>query len=146
MVKSLIDRDLIQITNHPFSRDSAIIFAAQPLLSHNKISSAYITKMLEAIEKYGTYIVIAKGIALAHAQACDDVIENCIGLTIFQQPIVFGHKRNDPVKYLFVLASKESNTHLEAFQFIAKKFISRKFTQRLDQFTCEEEVFQYFIS
>jgi PTS system ascorbate-specific IIA component len=69
--------------------------------------------MLEAIEKFGPYIVIAPGIALAHGKPSEAVVATGLSLLIIRQPIEFKHSQNDPVQLVFGLAATDHESHIE---------------------------------
>ena len=68
--------------------------------------------------EYGPYIVIDKGIALAHARPNDGVLKTGIALATFTPAVKFGSE-NDPVKIMIVLAAAGDNEHVELLAFIA---------------------------
>jgi PTS system ascorbate-specific IIA component len=69
--------------------------------------------MLDAVEKFGPYIVIAPGIALAHGKSEDGVIQTGLSLLVIREPIVFGHELNDPVSLVVGLAARDHDSHIE---------------------------------
>ena len=68
--------------------------------------------MLEAVEEYGPYIVIAPGIALAHGKPSESVIETGMSLLKVARPIEFQHSQNDPVQLVFGLAASNHDSHI----------------------------------
>jgi PTS system ascorbate-specific IIA component len=69
--------------------------------------------MLAAVEKFGPYIVIAPGIALAHGKSEDGVIQTGLSMLVIREPLVFGHELNDPVSLVVGLAAKDHDAHIE---------------------------------
>ncbi len=63
-----IDTSDIQINVHADSWQSALRLAAKPLLDNGSITATYVENMIQAVIKYGPYIVIAPGLALGHAE------------------------------------------------------------------------------
>ena len=78
--------------------------AALPLIQNNYIEKRYIDSMICSVLEYGPYIVIDKGIALAHARPNDGVLKTGIALATFTPAVKFGSE-NDPVKIMIVLAA-----------------------------------------
>ena len=62
----------------------------------------------------GTYIVIAPGIAMPHARPECGAKKIGISLMTLKEPVVFGHKVNDPVKIVIGLCAVDHQTHLTA--------------------------------
>ena len=94
------------------NRGSAISISGELLVASGKVKSGYVSSMLEAVEKFGPYIVIAPGIALAHGKPSDDVLETGLSLLLLSQPIEFQHSQNDPVRLVFGLAATDHESHI----------------------------------
>ena len=76
--------------------------------------------MLEAIEKFGPYIVIAPGIALAHGKPSEAVIATGLSLLMISEPVEFQHSQNDQVKLVFGLAATNHESHIEVMAELAE--------------------------
>ena len=87
--------------------------AAQPLLDAGCITEDYVQAMQNMVEKYGAYIVVCKGVALAHARPESGVLEQGLTVMTLKTPVNFGSLENDPVKLVFCLAAKDSNAHID---------------------------------
>lgn len=94
------------------SREAAIAAAGELLVQSGRAMPDYVDSMLEAVEKFGPYIVIAPGIALAHGKPGDEVIETGMSLLVLKNPIEFKHSQNDPVQLVFGLAAKDHDSHV----------------------------------
>lgn len=81
-----------------------IIAAGELLLWQKKITVNYLQQMIDLVIKYGPYIVIAPGIALAHASPQDGVIEPAISLLRLKQPVAFGNHQYSPVSIILACA------------------------------------------
>ncbi|MCT6807133.1 MAG: PTS sugar transporter subunit IIA, partial [Bombilactobacillus sp.] len=92
--------------------------ASQPLLANQSINSQYVTAMEDSVAKFGPYIVIGPGIALAHARPEDGVAKLDVSVASLAKPINFGNKANDPVKIIFVLSAIDSYSHLNVLKAI----------------------------
>lgn len=82
--------------------------------------------MIEALHKFGPYIVVIPGIALAHAEAGSTVMEECMSMMTLKEPIAFGHESNDPVSVVFVIASNTKDKHLGSFDGYVKTFDEKR--------------------
>jgi PTS system ascorbate-specific IIA component len=94
-------------------RDEAISIAGECLVVSRKAKPEYIDSMLAAVEKFGPYIVIAPGIALAHGKPGDEVLATGLSLLMIREPIDFRHSQNDPVQLVFGLAARDHDSHIE---------------------------------
>ena len=95
------------------TRSAAIEIAGELLVQSGKAKHSYVASMLEAVERFGPYIVIAPGIALAHGKPSEDVIETGLSLLLVKQAIEFQHAQNDPVQLIFGLAATDHESHIE---------------------------------
>lgn len=113
MLSEFIGRNKILLHQRAGDWQEAIKLAAQPLLKENYIISDYVSAMINSVKKYGPYIVIAKGVALAHARSEDGV--NSMGLSVMtvKEPVDFGNPENDPVCIVFCLAAPDPTTHID---------------------------------
>jgi PTS system ascorbate-specific IIA component len=102
------------------NRSAAIEVAGELLVASGKATNSYVQSMLEAVEKFGPYIVIAPGIALAHGKPSDDVIETGLSLLVLESAIEFQHSQNDPVQLVFGLAATDHESHIELMSELAQ--------------------------
>jgi len=109
----------------------AIKAAGALLESTGSATPAYTDQMLAAIDKFGPYIVIAPGFALAHAQASEDVLHTGMSFVQLAEPVSFGHKTNDPVHLVVGLASKDHDAHMSALQQLAGFLAVPEITEQL---------------
>ena len=102
------------------TRSAAIEIAGELLVQSGKAKHSYVASMLEAVERFGPYIVIAPGIALAHGKPSEDVIETGLSLLVLKQAIEFKHAENDPVQLVFWLAATDHESHIETMAKLAE--------------------------
>ena len=102
------------------NRSAAIELAGELLVQSGKAKYSYVASMLEAVERFGPYIVIAPGIALAHGKPSEDVIETGLSLLVLKQAIEFHHSQNDPVQLVFGLAATDHESHIETMAKLAE--------------------------
>ena len=102
------------------NRSAAIELAGELLIASGKATNSYVQSMLEAVEKFGPYIVIAPGIALAHGKPSDAVIETGLSLLVLESAVEFQHSQNDPVQLVFGLAATDHDSHIELMAELAQ--------------------------
>lgn len=94
----------------------AIRKAARPLLEEGCFDSSYVKAMIRLVDKFGAYVVIAKGVALAHARPEEGVRQGGLSVMTLKSPVAFGNAENDPVWLVFCLAATNSNEHLDVMR------------------------------
>jgi mannitol operon transcriptional antiterminator len=105
-VRDYASREDIQIIETCSNWKDAIRLAAKPLLEKGSIQQRYVDKMIEAVEQFGTYMVLVPETAFIHAGAEDGINENCTAILVLKNPIIFGGKNSKIVRNLVVLGIK----------------------------------------
>ncbi|MDO8107692.1 PTS sugar transporter subunit IIA [Isoptericola sp. b441] len=119
--------------------EEAVRASGDLLVATGSATPEYTDQMIAAIHRYGPYIVIAPGFALAHAQASDDVLNTGMSFMQLAHPVRFGHEKNDPVRLVAGLASTDHSAHMEALQQLALVLSSPEtMEQLLDAGTVDE--------
>ena len=102
----------------------AIREAGKLLFQTNAVKHEYIEAMVETAQELGPYIVIAKGIALPHAQPERGAVETALSLVSLNPPIEFGNPTNDPVRIVIGLSAVNEKVHMRALQALAEIFLN----------------------
>jgi PTS system ascorbate-specific IIA component len=100
----------------------AVRLAGRALAAAEVALPAYAEEMVRMIEEHGPYIVIAPGLALAHARPGPDVLRDGLAVVTLATPVPFGHPYNDPVHVVLALAVASPVGHLESVAAIANVF------------------------
>ncbi|MFZ4064841.1 MAG: PTS sugar transporter subunit IIA [Rhodoluna sp.] len=91
----------------------AIELAGDALVTSQRTTTQYTEAMVQAFEELGPYMVIAPGIALAHARPCEAVLGTGLSLITLSEPVVFGSEANDPVRLVIGLAAVDHDSHID---------------------------------
>ena len=101
---------------------AAVREAGAALTRSGSTLPAYAEEMVRMIDEHGPYVVIAPGLALAHARPGPDVLADGLAIVTLATPVAFGHPHNDPVRVVLGLAIKASDRHLAAVAGLANVF------------------------
>lgn len=82
-------------------------------------TAAYTDQVIATVEQLGPYLVIAPGIALAHARPSAAVLRPGLSWVTLAHPVWFGHKENDPVTLVVGLAAPDNSSHVQALATLA---------------------------
>lgn len=74
----------------------------------------YLNAMVSLVHRYGPYIVLSKGVALAHAAPEDGMLAPGISLVRLRTPVSFGQNTNDPVSVVFACALVDNPVYTAA--------------------------------
>jgi len=91
----------------------AIELAGEALVTSQRTTTQYTEAMVQAFEELGPYMVIAPGIALAHARPSEAVLGTGLSLITLSEPVVFGSEANDPVRLVIGLAAVDHDSHID---------------------------------
>ena len=100
----------------------AVRAAGDALHAAGAAEPGYADRMVAMVEEYGPYIVIAPGLALAHARPGPDVLRPGLALVTLATPVSFGHAHNDPVCVVIGLAATEADQHVASVAGLANVF------------------------
>lgn len=79
----------------------------------------YVEACIGSVRERGPYIVLAPGLALAHARPEEGATGTGVTLVRLGEPVVFGHPANDPVDLVFAFATADPGAHLEMLRALA---------------------------
>lgn len=135
----IIDESLIKLDVIASDWRDAVYKGGQILLEKDKISSGYIDAMISNIEQNEAYVVIAPGIAIPHAAPNCGAKELAISIIRLKNEVCFGHKKNDPVKFIFCMSVLNSKSHLKAFFSMINLVCNNKVLEELKAATSPSE-------
>lgn len=142
MLKQILRDNMIE-TDVDVNNWKEAIEAGGSILEKNQIiTHDYTESMIESVKKYGPYIVIAPGIALAHGTPNKGVHKVGVSITTLKHPVLFGHDRNDPVQIVITLAAIDHDSHMEALSSLAKLLAKEEFINVLHKQN-KKEIIQY---
>ncbi|MFD2305725.1 PTS sugar transporter subunit IIA [Enterococcus termitis] len=143
MLSDMIKKEFIQLELEVTDWEEAIRQSAAPLLNLGKITDEYVEKIIETTRTVGPYIVVTKHVALPHAPTQYGALDLAMGITTLKTPVISGNKTNDPVKYLFCMSAKDSETHLESMAELVNLLSDKEFYQVLDSAKEPQEILTY---
>ncbi|AYG04251.1 PTS sugar transporter subunit IIA [Gryllotalpicola protaetiae] len=119
---------------------AAVRLAGAALVRAGAATDAYTERMIAVVDEFGAYIVVAPGLALAHARPGPDVRRDGISVVTLAEPVAFGHAHNDPVSVVVGIASVSPDTHVSLVADIANVFNDPRAIPALRAATAAEEV------
>jgi len=114
--------DAIEIGFHADTWRAAVAAAGDALERSGATEAGYTDRMISVIDEFGAYVVIAPGLALAHARPGVDVITGGLSVVTLAEAVAFGHPHNDPVGVIVGLAVTNGDDHLHFVAELANVF------------------------
>lgn len=119
MLKDLITSENVNIVDSVESWEDAIKLTAQPLLKNKDIEQRYVQAMIDNVNQYGPYIVLADYFALPHSRPEDGVNQLSMSLLVVKNGFDMLGKQ---VKVVVVLAATDNHKHLKALASLTELF------------------------
>lgn len=143
MLANYLEKHRIKLNICASNWEEAIEKAGNILLDDKVIEISYIDAMKKTIKEIGAYFVVTKHVALAHAKSEEGVLKTGVSLITLKTPIYFGNLENDPVKYVFCLAVKETIDHIEILKELSEILEDRNFFRLLDSEKDVQKIYKY---
>lgn len=118
-LSSLLPVSAIRLKVRAADWRDAVRACGEALVAGGITTPAYTAQMIATVEQLGPYLVIAPGIALAHARPSSAVLRPGLSWVTLAQPVRFGHKDNDPVTLVVGLAAPDDYSHVQALATLA---------------------------
>lgn len=112
----------VTVGAHAADWREAVRLAGEALARSGAAEQGYANRMIQVIEEFGAYIVIAPGLALAHARPGPDVDHDSLSVVTLAEPVIFGHPHNDPVSVVIGLAASTPEAHIGSVAELANVF------------------------
>jgi PTS system ascorbate-specific IIA component len=119
---------------------AAIERAGAALAASGSATPEYAEEMIRMIDEHGPYVVIAPGLALAHARPGPEVLRDGLAVVSLATPVAFGHPHNDPVRVVLALAVHEPENHIPLVAELANVFNDSDAIDRLAAATTPDGV------
>jgi PTS system ascorbate-specific IIA component len=118
----------------------AVRAAGEALTRSGATRASYAERMIGVIEEFGAYVVVAPGLALAHARPGPDVLHGGLCVVTLVEPVAFGHPHNDPVHVVVGLAVSNAEEHVASVAALANAFNDPTVIERLAAASTPDEV------
>lgn len=139
----MVTPDIIRLQLKASDWEDAVRKAYEPMVQHDYITQNYVEDTIQSVRTVGPYIVITKHVAMPHTKPQAGAKAVALGISVLQEPVVFGNKDNDPVKYIFCLSATDNKSHLCAMAELVELFNDQNFYDVLDQSEDVAFIMQY---
>lgn len=109
---------------------TAVRAAAQLLVDAGTAAPQYVQACVDTVEEFGPYIVLAPGLALAHARPELGSLAPGLSAALLANPVDFGHPDNDPVDLVLGFTADDKDSHVTMLAGLARQ-LQEGLAQRL---------------
>jgi PTS system ascorbate-specific IIA component len=99
---------------------AAVRAAAGLLVREGAAEAGYPDRCVATVEEQGPYIVLAPGLALAHARPEDGALSVGVAAATLAEPVAFGHPVNDPVDVVLAFCTPDAAAHTATLAALAR--------------------------
>lgn len=110
---SLAENKSIRLNAEASTWQEAVKIGVDLLVETDVVEPRYYQAILDGVERFGPYFVIAPGLAMPHGRPEEGVKKTGFALVTLKTPMVFNHEDNDPVDILITLAAVDARAHQE---------------------------------
>lgn len=143
MLSEVLKREYISLGDDCKDWIEAVRASGNILVKNRVIENDYIESAISNVKESGPYIVLTKGVAIPHASNKYGVYKTAISLVRLKTPVKFNSSENDPVKYVFMLATVDSNSHVLALADLVNLLGDKNFFRCIDQSKDGSEIIEY---
>jgi len=144
MLKDYLTPDMIALQVRVADWRQAVRAGGELLVKAGKCEVRYVDAMIKAVEEMGPYMVLAPGLALAHARPEDGVKQVGMSIITLATPVEFGSESNDPVKLVISFGGVDNKSHIGMLQELAEFLMEPANQLFLENATSIEEVLRAF--
>ena len=143
MLSDVLKKEYIKLNADCKDWIEAIKTAGQVLIDNGVVTDEYVEEAIKGVKELGPYIVITKGVALPHATNKIGVNKTGIALLTLNNPVEFGNVDNDPVYYVFMLATTDMESHLAALSNLSDLLGKQEFFEAIKNAKDAQSVIDY---
>ncbi len=144
MLKDYLTPDMIALQVRVADWRQAVRVGGELLVKAGKCEVRYVDAMVKAVEEMGPYMVLAPGLALAHARPEDGVKQVGMSIITLADPVEFGSESNDPVKLVISFGGVDNKSHIGMLQELAEFLMEPANQLFLENATSINEVLRAF--
>ena len=137
MLKELI-ADRIQFVDKANSWEEAIRLSSRPLIDQEFIQESYLDAMIDGVNEFGPYMILADGVAMPHARPENGAIKTGFSFLKLKEGVLFPNTEI-PVTLFFTLSASDADSHIEAIMKLASILGDDDTLEQLTQITNKEE-------
>lgn len=140
MLSEVLKDEYILLNQSARDWQQAVELGGQRLVDSGVVEATYVQAAIQNVKDLGPYIVLTKGVAIPHAGAEFGVHRTAISLVSLGEPVCFGNPDNDPVRYIFTLATTDTASHLHALKDLVRLLENQRFFDVIDHAANAAEV------
>lgn len=119
-MEQYLAKQSIDLYYHAAGWQDAVVRAGELLFAGGKVTREYGQAMVKMVKEYGSYMVVAPGLAMPHARPQSGTLETGISVLRLVRPVEFPGNEDNPVIMLIALAATTNDRHLDLMKTISR--------------------------
>jgi PTS system ascorbate-specific IIA component len=144
MLADLIREEAVLLGLEAGDWEDAVRKAAAPLVANGSVAPEYVDDIVDGVRECGPYFVLVPHVAIPHARPERGAKRPALGVALLGEPVSFGSKANDPVRYIFTLSMPSTDGHIEALGELVELLSEPRFYASLDNAADARDVLECF--
>lgn len=140
VIHSILTEKTVDVKAEVQDWEEAVRAAGELLYDNGDVEARYIDNMINIVKEVGPYIVLLKGVALAHARPEQGAKKIGLSLLTLKTPVYFGNLENDPVSLVFALSAVDSSSHIDLLSELSEIFNDERGMERLTECKSKKEL------
>lgn len=136
----LINEKLIDVNVEVDTWQESAKVVGNLLLREKLIDEKYIDSMINSVEKFGPYMILAPKVCFFHGEPGDMVNEPCLSLITLKNEVYFSEFDNEPIKSAFAFGARDSESHLDMIKKIAELLADNEFIKLITNNGTKEDI------
>lgn len=117
----------------------ALNISGKILVEEGAVKDDYVKSMIEVVENFGSYIVIAPNFAMPHSRDNANIFYSSSSLIKLKKEVMFPGDK--PVRLLFTFSSKDNKEHLKALSELTEILSTEGFIEKIMECKTADEIF-----
>ncbi|AVN64372.1 MULTISPECIES: PTS sugar transporter subunit IIA [Mesoplasma] len=138
----IFKKEFIQFADSVSDWKEALKLASKPLIENENVKSEFVEKLISETERLGPYYILAKDLALAHISPEESINKNGLSLLFLNNQVNFKNDSSGNVKFLFILAAVDGDSHLDILKDLSLAFGNKEFYEKFYNVKTFEDIIE----
>ncbi|HBM74829.1 MAG TPA: hypothetical protein DD429_04650 [Clostridiaceae bacterium] len=140
-ILDLLPLENIRVNVAVLNWENALIEAGMLLTHNGYVKESYVQSLIKSFKNFGSYMIIAQGVAIPHAKNENNVLKTGMSLLILKNEVEAPDKRT--LKIILAFASLDNTEHLEALTQFYNLVTNCNFKDKVSNMKHEEDILHF---
>ncbi len=127
MIEKMLTEERIAVGVECASWREAVKASGSLLVKAEDVDEPFIQSMIEVVEEFGPYMILAPELAFFHGRPGKSVHKTCLSLITLKDTVRFTDFNGEKIKAAFAFGAIDSKSHIEALKELAKLLQNEEF-------------------